>query len=68
MRTDPINVDGEVEYFSSRDQRDEVFGACREGNEWCCNGIVIVKNEYEAGKVFKKAVGGLAVLCKRLLF
>ena len=58
-KTDPINVYGEVEYFSSRDRRDEVFGACREGNEWCCNGIVIVKNEDEAGKVFEEAAEGL---------
>ena len=31
-KTDPINVYGEFEYFSSRDRRDEVFGACREGD------------------------------------
>ena len=61
-------MDGEVEYFSSRDRRDEVFGACREGNEWCCNGIVIVKIEDEAGKVFKKRLEVSRVLCKRLLF
>ena len=66
-KTDPINVYGEVEYFSSRDRRDEVFGACREGNEWCCNRIVIVKNEDEAGKVFKEAAEGLTGIMQTIV-
>ena len=66
-RTDPINVYAEVEYFSSRDRRDEVFGACREGNEWYCNGVVIVKNEDEAEKVFKKAIGGLTGIMQTIV-